>query len=174
MKKYLLYLLIVPIVYLTGCGNDDEPEPTHEVGVWELQGYLLANLPTGFEGYEGVQLGIDALTFGGVAFDSYTLELKIDGSYEREIEVGLADDVDTGTWSLDDDELTLDSDEFGEDTWEVVDNEDDDFWISQPINLGLFPDEVTQEQLDSLTEEEVEALVQQVTLDLVYAFDRKD
>ncbi len=174
MKKHLLYLLILPILFLAACGkDDDQPEPTHEVGTWELEGFLLSNLPNGFTGYEGLQLGLSDLNFGGVSYDSYTLDLNIDGSYSIEIEVGLLDDEDTGTWTLDGDELILDSDEFGEQAWDVVENEDDDLWLSQTSNFSLFHDSVTQAQLDTLTDEEINQLLNSVTLDLIFAFERK-
>ena len=143
MKKYLLYLLIVPLVVFSGCGEDDEPEPTHEIGTWELQGFIMTDFPDAYSIWDGGQYAVSAL-----GWDSFTMELNIDGTYELDVEAGLSDLNDSGTWTLSGDELTFDSnvDDDNDIEWEVVDNANDDLDLKLPFQ-SLWP---TTADVDSL------------------------
>ncbi|MEP5611745.1 MAG: hypothetical protein ABJP45_05815 [Cyclobacteriaceae bacterium] len=182
MKK-ILYISLSLSVFLMSCSSDDSPTPTHEIGTWSLDGYQFINFETGFESNNELSLGINQLSFGGAAFEDYFLTLNIDETYTREIGVAGPDIDDSGTWELNEDELILDSEEVGEDIWQVERNEDDDFWISFPSQNSFIPDiyfdTVTQEYrdyLETLTDAELDsvnaAIARTATFDLVFIFER--
>ncbi|MEM9298388.1 MAG: hypothetical protein AAGA64_08355 [Bacteroidota bacterium] len=179
MKRNLLVFgIILSVGLITSCGDDDsDAPPPHEVGVWELDSYILTNLPSDYASNEGVILLLDDLSFGGISFESYTLELMTNGTYTRKIEVPGPSINDDGTWLLDDDDLVLDSEDSDTDEeFGVERNEDDQLWLSQDVQFALIKDSVldtlTQEYVDNITQEEFNALFDNVNLDLVYAFER--
>ena len=183
MKK-TLYLLLISFIFIVSCSSDDGADPTHEIGTWELDGYQFINFSSDFDDFEGLPLGLDELFWGGAPYDDYTLVLNSDGTFEREIGVNGPDLNDDGEWELDDDFLTLDSDDNGEFEWKVEKNEEDDLWISFEAQDRFIPniyrDTVTQEFLDRIadfTDEQIDSLnnvvLQTATFDLVFLFERQ-
>lgn len=173
MKK-VLYLLLASAMFFISCSKDDEPVLTHEIGTWELDSYILTNLPAGFTNNEGRIFAVNEINFGGVSFDSYEITFASDFTYQREISVTGPDLNDEGTWELDGDDLTLISDEFDdEEDYNIEENEDDQLWWSLEVQFGLLHDTTTQAYVDTLTPEELADLITPVSLDLVYAFERK-
>lgn len=181
--KNLLYTLLAVSVFLVSCSSDDDPAPTHEVGSWDLDGYQFVNFPAEFQDLEGLPLGLGDIFWGGAPYEDYLLVLNNDGTFMREIGVNGPDVSDEGTWVLEDDVLTMDSDEVGELEWKVEKNEEDDLWISFEAQDNFIPDiyrdtvsqayldllaTFTQDQLDS-----VDAIVQKPAIfDLVFIFER--
>lgn len=183
MKKGL-YILLVSSILATSCGGDDAPTPTHEVGTWELDSYQFINLPPGFSRNEGAAFAINQLSFGGIVFEDYTIILNLDGTFDREIGVTGPDVDDSGTWTLEDDILNLESDTGGVQDWEVQKNEDDDLHLSVESSFLFIPDiyfdTVTQtylDYLDTLTDAQLDsvesAIDEVVVMDLVYVFERQ-
>ena len=168
MKRILLLLSISSVLFFSSCSSDDDPVPTHEVGEWELDSFILLNFPAGFQRNEGSVFQVGTLQLGGVVIEDYELLLNIDGTFSRDIGVAGPDLRDVGTWELnsDGDELTLTSDD-GEDEqeWDVQRNETDQLWISQQTNSFELPDiyfdTVTQaylDYLDTLTDDQLDSV----------------
>jgi len=187
MKKHLLLMGLSALVILSSCKKDEEPAPPHEVGIWELDSYVLQNFPSAFSSYEGAAYDIDQLSFGnGVTYQDYTIELKKDGKYNLNIGLTGPDLIDNGTWKLDGEDLTLKSDvdnDYDLD-WGVVKNENDNLWLSLEFKNYLIPDiyydTVSQDYkdyLDTLTSDQLDSigniLFQEVTFDLVHVFQRQ-
>ena len=184
MKKNLLYLLMLPLAFMLSCSSDDEPDPTHEMGNWALDSFVLINFPEAFSSNEGLIATIDAITFGGATIESYSLSLNTDNTFARSIEVLGPNINDSGTWELSGDDLTL-TNEDGDDLEFTVElNEDDQLWLSEPAAFLFIPDvyfdTVTQDYFDLLetfSDEQLDSvndvLSQEVQLDLVYAFERQ-
>lgn len=183
MKKLFTFLMLGSFVFLLSCKDDEEPEPPHEVGEWELDSYMFINFPAGFESNENLAFGISELSFGGVSYEDYYLKLKNDGSFELKIGIPGPDVKLTGTWELDDDELQLDSDD-GDQEWRVEKNEENDLWLSVETQSDFIPDiyydTVSQsynDYLNTLSEEQLDSvanvLFKVVTFDLVYVFERE-
>jgi hypothetical protein len=183
MKNYLLVALLGGLVLFVSCGEDEEPLPPHEVGVWELDSYVFINFPEAFSRYEGLAVGIDAITFGGVTYEDYTLSLVKDGTASLEIGIQGPDLDDSGTWELDGNDLEI-AFESGDIAWEVEKNEDDDLWLSEETQFSFIPniyfDTVTQkyaDYLETLSDSQLDSidniLFQSVSLDLVSVFERQ-
>lgn len=178
MKKQLLYSLIIGMTILASCGGDSEKVDPHHIGSWDLDSYILLNVPSDYSNNEGRILLLNQLLLGGVVIEKYTLNILSDGSYSRKIEIPGPSLNDAGMWSLDDDDFALDSDEDdGDVDWTVEKNEDDQLWFSQSQIFSLIKnsvaDTITQDWADSITDEEFNALFDQVTLDLVFAFEKQ-
>ena len=188
MKKLLLTgITVTTLLFLTSCGGDgDDPAPAHEVGTWELDSYALQGFPTGFESNEGLILTLDQITFGGVQFQGYELTLNSDGTYSRSIEITGPDVDDNGTYTLEGDDLELESEDGDFQEFDVVRNEDDDLWLSQRDGItssfipDIYFDTVTQTYIDflqTLTEAQLDSvnaeLSEVLELDLVFVLERK-
>ncbi|MEM6642926.1 MAG: lipocalin family protein [Bacteroidota bacterium] len=188
MKKNLLFSTVAfcALLFIVSCGDDgDEPAAAHEVGTWELDSYALQDFPVGFESNEGLVLAIEQITFGGVQIQSYELVLNSDGTYEREINIAGPDLDDEGTWTLDDDDLELESEDGNDQDFNVEKNEDDDLWLSERngITAAFIPDiyfdTVSQtylDFLDTLTDAQRDSIAtsleEVIELDLLYVFER--
>lgn len=180
MRKNILTLaLLTSTIFIISCGSDDGPAPTHEIGTWGLDSYVWLNLPAEFASAEGAIFDISQITFGGIPFQSYVFTLSNDGNYSREIEVAGPDFSDAGTWTLEGDDFTFVSDDLGfDEIFRVEQNEDDQFWLAEEAVFTLLSDAIA-DSLNNLpdsvtvTQEEVNALASQVTLDLVYVFERQ-
>jgi hypothetical protein len=183
MKKYYLILSAL-IVLLASCKDKDSPVLPHEVGIWELDSYLFINFPSGFEDNDGTILEINQLTFGGASYNEYVLNLKSDATYSLEVDVPGPDIEDSGKWTLEDETLTLDSDDNGEFEWKVEKNEDRDLWISYETQNAFLPDiyfdTVTQAYIDylgTLTSDQLDSvanvLSEVVLFDLVFVLERQ-
>jgi hypothetical protein len=175
------------ILIIVSCGDDKEVTPPHEVGNWNLVNFAFLNVPAGFTSNEGVLSEINEISFGGLRFSSYTLSIKSDGSYSREIATtGRLPQKDKGTWENKKDEfIFIDSDD-NEDVFNLEKNEDDQFWFSASSPFAMIPDTTitrlfnqystgtaVNAYLDSLSDEEYSALLFPVVLDLVFVFERK-
>ncbi|MEM7297550.1 MAG: hypothetical protein AAF391_04715 [Bacteroidota bacterium] len=176
MKKSIYALVLAS--FLFSCGGDDDPVATHEVGEWELDSYILTNVPSDYSFNEGRIFAVNEISFGGIVFESYEVTFNVDKTYARTVGVTGPDIKDNGTWELDGDDLTLSSEDFDDDEeYEVERNEDDQLWWSVSSQFSLLEDAIadtiTQEYIDSITDEEFFALFDPVTVDLVYAFERK-
>lgn len=159
---------------LASCGKEDEPRvPDPIEGTWKLDAFQLSNLPAGFESYEGFVLEINQLT----SWDDYEITFEADNSYKRRIYLPGSDALDNGVWAKDGDELTLtpDEDDF-EDIFTIENNDEIELVLSEPIQLSLFPDAIsdtlTAEYANSLTDEEFDALRTDVNLLLNYVFEK--
>ncbi|MEM7110094.1 MAG: hypothetical protein AAF519_17835 [Bacteroidota bacterium] len=179
-RKLLAFGMILSFGLMISCGDDDSDSapPPHEVGDWDLDSYLLLNLPSDYASREGQIQQLNEITFNGVAFESYTLNLMANGTYTRRIELPGPNVNDNGTWEADDDELTLVSEDFDDsEDFEIERNQDDQLWLSVASQFLLIRDAVadtlTQEYVSTLSEEEFDALFDVVSLDLVYAFERE-
>ncbi|MCP4458394.1 MAG: hypothetical protein GY816_10290 [Cytophagales bacterium] len=184
MKNFLPACLALTL-FLSSCGSDDDGATlSHEIGVWELDGYQFINFPAGFESLEELPLGLSDLSFGNTFYEDYLLTLDKNGEFIREIGVAGPDIDDAGTWVLEDDVLILDSDDVGESEWNVEINEDDDLWLSFETQNAFIPDiyfdTVSQtylDYLDTLTDDQIDSvsnvLLQDVLFDLVFIFERQ-
>ena len=183
MKKNLFYFMLLPLVLMMACSSDDEPEPTHEMGDWSLDSFILINLPDAFSSNENAVAPINAISFGGVTFDSYDITLATDNTFTRRIAIDGPNINDSGEWELASGRLTL-ATEDGTEEFTVERNESDQLWLSEEAQFGFIPDiyfdTVTQTYIDflnTLTDAQLDSvnssLTQAVTLDLVYAFERQ-
>jgi hypothetical protein len=178
MKKYLLLFAILVATVLVSCEEDDPVPPPHEVGSWELKNYAVINVPNGFQSSEGRTFELNELN---LRIDAYSLIMNANGTYSREITVtDRIPEEDTGTYTIEEDELVLNSDDFDDDeVYGLERNKNNDLWISQPIQFPLIEDAIldtlTQEYYESLTpEERQEKLISVVNLDLVFAFEKEE
>ena len=181
MNRLLLFCstsVLLTLFALSSCGSDDDGgPPPHIVGDWEFDSFILSNVPSAYSNNEGAILAIDQISFGGSAIESYGIEFIADGRFDRSIGVLGPDLNDEGTWVLEDDELTLDSDDIDDDEiFDVEKNEDDQLWLSVEVQFSLLPnavaDTLTNEYYNGLSNEDKDALFDVVSLDLVYAFKK--
>ncbi|TRX62096.1 hypothetical protein FNH22_01890 [Fulvivirga sp. M361] len=178
MKRNVLNtFLVVLALTFTACGDDDEAAPSHEVGKWDLKSYALINVPSEYASNEGLAIGLNQINLG---ITDYDLELNSNGSFDRSITfIGRLPQDDLGTWVLEDDELTLDSDESSDnEEFTVEKNQSDDLWLSVSSSISLRKDAIndtlTAAYFNSLTAQEQQALSDQVSLDLVFVFGRDE
>jgi hypothetical protein len=173
MKKSF-YLLFASFVLLS-CGKDDGPVITHEMGTWELDSYILSNVPEGFkQKNEGQILAVNEISFGGgVTIESYELTLNSDMTYKRTIGVTGPDIKDDGTWVFEDDVLTLTPEDEDEQEYRIEENDNDQLWWSVESQFLLLHDTVTADYYNSLDNEGQNELFTAVSIDLVYAFERQ-
>jgi hypothetical protein len=176
MKKYLLLFAILVATVLVSCEEDDPVPPPHEVGTWNLQNYALLNLPSDFQRYEGRTLQLSV--FGT---EAYQLNLFANKTFEREIQTsGSLPQEDAGTYTLEEDELTLKSDDDSSDdeVYGLEKNKNNRLWLTLPIETLLLKDAIadtiTQEYINSISEQEFEDLHDVVSLDLVFAFEKEE
>lgn len=177
MKRFILSGIVATLAFVfTACGDDDgDTTPSHEIGEWDLLNYALLNVPSAYSNSEGRTLALNQVTLG---ITSYELDLEADGTFDRSIGIiGRLPDDDEGTWVLDDNDLTLDSEDLSDDEiFSVEKNEEDDLWLSVSLNFFLIPntvdDTLTQAYFNSLTEEEQDALFDPVPVDFTFVFER--
>jgi len=174
--KRVLTILILAICFSCG-GDGDDPVPTHEVGNWELDFFATINVPLEYQLSEGEIYDLSILSFDGVSLESYELNLNSDLTYTRSLGVQGPNINDNGTWILEDDELILTDEDENDFTFEIQRNEEDQLWLSEEINFGLVKDAIrdtiTAEWISTLSNAELNALIDPVILDLVYAFERE-
>ena len=133
-------------------------------------------MPDEYASNEGARLELRDILLGtpGQLLDSYEIELKPDGEFERIVRLEYYSFVDRGTWTIEGENLTMESvikiadvnSEFG-----IISNADDRFSISRRRDYDLIKDAI----LDTLTTEYVETLefweynnlYDRVTLDVV-------
>lgn len=183
MKKILHSFLIVGIIVLASC-TEEEPEPVNPViGEWLLSNFKFTNLTNDFSGWEG---------YSGPAYwgeSSYELILNDDFTFSRDLLVGTNEFAEAGDWESDGEDLFLDPDGSGIGIYEdftIVEATAKDLIISTDINEFLVPDiyydTVSQVYLDSLVIWEVEntdqynaelaKIFQLTAVTLVYEFDK--
>lgn len=183
MKKFLHTFLIVGLVILASC-TEDEPEPVNPViGEWLLSSFEFTNLDNDFSGWEG---------YTGPAYwgeDSYDLILNEDLTFSRVLLVGTNDFSEEGDWESDGEDIFLDPDGSGIGIYEdftIIEATDKDLIMSTDINEFLVPDiyydTVSQVYLDSLAlwevenvdryTEELNKIFQLTAVTLVYEFDK--
>ncbi len=172
MKK--LFGLLTASIMLLSCGKDDGPIVTHEMGIWELDSYIISNVPDGFkQKNEGSIFGVSEISFGGVIIESYELTLNSNMTYERSIGVTGPDVKDDGIWELDDDLLILTPEDEDEQEYRIEENDNDQLWWSVESQFLLLHDTVTADYFNSLDETGKAELFTAVSVDLVYAFERQ-
>ncbi len=177
MKKILS--LIAASIILFSCGGDDDPVTTHEMGSWELDSFILTNVPADYAQFnEGRVFLVNQISFGGIVFESYEITFNSNFTFERSIGVPGPDLRDNGTWELDGDNLILMAeDEDFEEEYNVEQNENNQLWWSVESQFSLLKDAIadtiTQEYVDTLTDQEFADLFDAVSVDLVYAFERQ-
>lgn len=176
MKK-LTYFIVITFA-LISCGGDDGPTITHEMGSWNLDSFILTNVPSDYSNNEGRIFGVSQISFGGVVFESYEITFNSDQTFERNIGLAGPNVNENGTWKLEGDDLTLTSED-GENTQEysIEKNEDDQLWWSTGSQFSLLKnsvaDTLTQEWVNTLSDDDFFALFDQVSVDLVFAFERQ-
>ena len=182
MKNQIIIFTLC-FAFILGCGDDEEPTLTHEMGDWELVNFALLNLPPGFTSREAQKLELNEISY----IQAYQLSLKSDGTYSRTIEEsGFLPNSSSGEWRIAETTFTLtpDDDANAEENYKVEENENDNFWISDPEEFQLIPDiyydTVTQDFIDYYNALDIEAknainatLFQKVSLDLAYIFERQ-
>lgn len=162
------------LVFLGSCGKDDEPRvPDPIEGTWLLDAFQLSDAPAGFESWEGVVLEIGQLFI----WEDYEVTFNADNTYSRRIYLPGSDATDTGVWTKEGNSLNLkpDEEDFEED-YTIENNDDIELVWSEPITLSLIEDAVrdtlSQAYVDSLTDEEFDALFTDVDITLNYVFEK--
>lgn len=178
MKKNLLYTLVIGLAMLASCGGSDETPAPHQVGTWDLNSFIVTNTPSSHSLNENAVYQIDRISFGGVTYQKYTLDLLNDGTYTRKIEVPVGPSInDSGTWTLNGDDFTLESSDDFTDEFKVARNATDQLWLSEPRSFLLMPnnilDTLTTAYVATLTADQFFALHNEVTVDFVNAFERE-
>ncbi|MEO9475550.1 MAG: hypothetical protein ABJG41_08445 [Cyclobacteriaceae bacterium] len=177
MKGTLKLLAALSIILFTVSCSDDEPKPApHEVGDWELDSFFITDLPSDYQLNDGRTFGVSEILFGGIQFESYTITINANGSFSRKIGLINSPNLnDDGSWEIDDDDFELVTED-GDELFGIEKNESDQLWLSTPATFGLVKDDIldtlSQAWVNSLTDEEYNALFDPVSLDLVYAFER--
>ncbi len=177
MKNRYISPFLCLLLILVSCGDDDEPALPHEIGTWDLSNYTVLNVPSDYSASEGREYELDILTVAGVTLASYSLDMRNDGNYSKEIEAeNGASTTEEGTWELEGELLSLTS-ELGTERWDVQQNEGDQLWLSIPTNFPLIPnnvaDTLSAEYLSSLDSEGYQALFDQALVDLTFVFERR-
>lgn len=163
------------LVFLGSCGKDDEPRvPDPIEGLWALESFQLTDAPAGFESYEGLVLELRQL----VAWEDYEITFAADNTYSRRIFIPGPDSTDEGVWTKEGNSLNLkpNEEDFEED-YTIETNSDIELIWSEPVTLSLIEDAVrdtlSQAYLNSLTDEEFEALFTDVDVKLNFIFDKQ-
>jgi len=87
--------LVAPLVFFSGCGEEEEPTPPPIVGTWTRAEYQL-EVPSGFSEY--------TQPFSSFGETGYTITIKSDGTYSRAYTPIVNDE---GNWTLDGASLVL-------------------------------------------------------------------
>ena len=176
MNKNLLIIGTVALVFLASCGNDDDPRiPDPVEGKWKLEAFQLTEAPAGFTSWEGVVLEIGQL----VSWEDYEVNFMANNTFTRRIYLPGADVNDDGTWTKEGDLLILISNEDTtfEEEYNIEENSDAELIWSELIQLSLIEDAVrdtlTQAYVDTLTEEEFDALFTDIDIKLNYVFNKE-
>lgn len=190
MKKILHYISIFAFVFLVACGSSEDPAPPHIAGSWELESFVIINLPSTHLESEGRTYQLSEISLGGASISTYKLDIAADGTYIRKVAFigGAPSSNDQGKWTLSTDGEDFNLTELDADTgedWSVVKNELDQLWVTIPTNFPLFSDakraellaehgsaEAVNTFLNGLTNEEFSMLLDVVTVDLLFAFAR--
>ncbi len=172
MKRNLLvYGIMVGMVSLVACGDDDGPSIDPLVGEWKVEEVTLSNLPAEFDKNEGTEDNL----YGE---SSYVFEFNEDMTYDREIDniPGIGNIDDEGEWEVDNEELELDADGAGFDLiydYEILELATDDLEIQGERIFRFLPDAVTDtavvetvEELRALFDEYGQNLTVTVTMKL--------
>lgn len=174
--KLLLPALALFALSFTSCSSDsDDPAPPNQVGSWDLQSYALLNVPSAYSYYEGNTLELSDLSNN---ISAYNIKLNSDKSFDRSISVtGSLPQNDEGTWEENDNVLKIVSTTYAdEEFFDIQRNEGDDLWLSFNTSFGLVKnsirDTISQEYIDGLSLDELNALFDDVNIDLVLVFDR--
>lgn len=183
MKKILHIFLIASIAVVASC-TTEEPAPVNPViGEWLVSNFEFTNLTNEFSGWEG---------YSGPAYygeSSYTLILKEDFTYSRDLLVGSNEFSESGDWESDGEDLFLDPDGSGigiNEEFTIVEIDSKDMILSTDINEFLIPDiyydTVSQAYKDSLAvwaiddvdlyNAELAKIFQLTSVTLVYEFDK--
>lgn len=188
MKNFLQSSLIIfSFVFIAACSSED-PEPPAGSGTWKLESFVLADFPAGYTSNENSPYAVNEITFGGLTYTSYSMDLNSDNSYERVVGVeGAPSIIDDGLWEIEEDNLTLsnkeDDDEFSYE-FSIEIQEEKRLWISERVTFGGWVHDDTlaawnsrftsqaelTEYLNSLTDEEYNQLFAALEIDLIYAF----
>lgn len=149
MKNFLqASLIILSFVFITSCSSDDE-DPTHEMGTWVLENFIISELPSTYSRSEGI---VRSLAYYG--YETYKLELNSDKTFLISIKfLGNPTSTGTGVWELTEEQLKLTIGE-GEDEvsieYNVIQNESNQLWISEnidPNNIDVFISDAIQDEL---------------------------
>lgn len=191
MKKILNSLVFFSLIILASCGSSEDPAPPHIVGVWELESYVIINVPSTHSRQEGTTFQINELNQAGLVLTSYSIDIAADGTYIRKLSFqgGSPNQNDQGTWKLSTDgkdlTITMKDEDTGVD-WSVEKDELDQLWITEPSSFSLISNATidqlfvdygdsagVNEHLNSLTDEAYALLFDNVSIDLLNAFARK-
>lgn len=106
-SRLLVFSLVLSGLFIVACGDDDAPPVNPLVGEWELDEIIVVNPPSGYSSVDGVEFN----TLAGES--SYVITFNSDLTYSREVDdiPQQGDLEDEGTWSLDEDDLSLDVDD---------------------------------------------------------------
>lgn len=164
-------------MFLASCGKDDDPRvPDPIEGSWKLEAFQFTQAPTGFTSWEGVALEIGQL----VSWEDYEIKFLADNTFNRRIYLPGADATDDGTWTKEDDQLILVSnkDTSFDEEFTIEENDDQELILSELIQISLIEDAIrdtlTQTYVNSLSDEEFDALFTEITIRLNYVFNKDD
>jgi hypothetical protein len=173
MKRRLLLMGLAGLVLLASCGKDDEPRvPDPLEGKWLLSEFQLTNAPVEFTSWEGAVLPLGQL----VTWENYQIEFLADNTFKRRIFLPGADSTDDGVWAKDGETLTITSNDSGaiEEEYNIESVDEVELIWSEAVSLRLIKDAVadtlTQAYVDTLTDEEFDALFVPVNITLNYVF----
>lgn len=188
MNKFLPIVFLISVFSLMSCGGDDEATIPAEVGEWELDGFIFADVPSTHAFYDGLVLSLGEI-FGADA-QSLVMDLANDKSFSYVIERSGTLDTDLdGTWEIDagEDEddfdfliLTVEDAPAGANTleFEIVEIDDDRLVLNQQTAFLLIPDIVRDtfpdfnETFFLQSDEVIETFLTQTNLSLQYVMKK--
>lgn len=151
MKNFLqATFFALSVLIISSCSSDD-PEPTHEMGTWTLETFVVTELPSSFSNSEGTVRSI-----GAYGFESYKIELNQDNTFLTSIKRnGLPTGTAEGIWELTEDKIIFTSNPDTEDEtateFNLIRNQSNQLWYSESIDpnngVDFFISDETQAQL---------------------------
>lgn len=151
MKNFLhATLFAFSLVFIASCSSDD-PEPTHEMGTWVLENFVVSGLPSSYSNSEGA---VRTISYYG--FESYSVVLNQDNTFLTSIKrPNSPTGTIQGTWELTTDKLIFTTNPGTEDEssseFSLITNQSNQLWYSESIDpnggVDFFMSDATREQL---------------------------
>ncbi|MEO9803113.1 MAG: hypothetical protein ABJF04_07695 [Reichenbachiella sp.] len=151
MKNFLhATLFALSLIFVASCSSDD-PEPTHEMGTWTLENFVVTDLPSTYSNAEGI-----VRTIGYYGFESYSIVLNQDKTFLTSIKrPNSPTGTIEGTWELTEDKLIFTTNAGTEDEtsteFGLIRNQSNQLWYSEGIDpnggVDFFMSDATREQL---------------------------
>lgn len=153
MKNFLQSTLIAfSLIFIAACSSDD-PEPTHEMGTWTLESFVVTGLPASYSYSDGLTRSVEYY-----GFESYKIELNQDFTFLTSIKrPGLPTGTIEGNWELTEDEITFITNPGTENesstSFDLIRNQSNQLWYSENINpndgVDFFISDENWDQLDT-------------------------